>query len=200
MSEKMELDDAMQQFASYLNRQYDSMLSATGKYNSVIIKIKLSEEDCALLLKKLNISDEPKTIDIGNYSFEYIGQYRKEINTSPLLKIGGGIFNFNFYSEIEDLKKYIINNKFKIRTKEIKIKVLDIEKVEGRDASQLKQMDKLSIFKCRINQEDLLTSEHYCDQDGFIYISTDKPAFIYENFGVDNVLCVERIGSTFVIK
>lgn len=200
MSEKIQLEETAREFASYLNRQYDSMLSATGKYNALILKLTLSEEDCNQLLKSLDKLDNPKFIEIGEYSFEYIGQYRKDIKTCPLLKIGGGIFSFNFYGDIDEIKKYIISKPMRVRRKEMKIKVLEVERAEGKDASQLKYMDKLNIFKCKINQEDLLTAEQYCDPDGFIYISTDKPSFIYENFGVDNVLYVERVGSTFIIK
>ena len=200
MDEKIDLDETKRQLASYFNRQYDSMLSATGKYSSLIIKLTLSEDDCAILMKGLEKIEAPKNIEIGEYNFEYIGQYRKEISTSPLLKIGGGIFSFNFYGDIDELKKYITEKTIRIKRKEVKIKVLDVTKSEGKDASQLKYMDKVNIFKCKISQEDLLTADNYCDQDGFIYISTDKPSFIYENFGVDNVLYVERVGTTFIIK
>jgi hypothetical protein len=200
MDYKFELEETMNEFNSYLNRQYDNMLSATGEYTPVILKVTLSEEDCSKLVKGFEKLDPPKKFSIGNYNFEYLGQYRQEITTSPLVRMNGGMFKINFESNTEKLKRYISKNKFRLTKDLLDIKILKLEKVEGRDVSSMKYMDRLNTFKVKINEDKFLTSDTLCDQDGFIYISTNKPSFIYDNFGIDNVLSVERVGSTFIIK
>lgn len=192
---RIKVEEAMREFNGYLTSQYDGMLSILGNYESIFIKIDLKLEDCDLFLKKIEKYKNPKIIRIGQYDFEYIGQYKTDEN-SPILKFNKGLFALNFAANLESLKKYVIDKGFNILSK---FKILNVTIVEGNDNSMLKYASKAKIFKVKINETDSLIKEKYGDEDGFIFVSTNDPSLIYNNFGIDNVISIEKVGSTYII-
>ena len=209
--------DARKGLASYINRQFDTMLSATGKYDPVYFKFNMSVEDGALLLQHLIKLDTPKLIEIGEFSFEYLGQpgvdartafqfhYADTDNTtvaSFLFKIGGAIFAYNFMSSDDNIKNFIVKNDFKVGTDSIKLNVISVDRVSKSIDEVISgwksNLEKTIMFKIKLDEDS--SKKVPCEPDGFVYISTSKPAAIYDNFGVENVLSVEKIGGGFIVK
>mgnify|MGYP001167469463 CR=1 FL=1 len=71
---------------------------------------------------------------------------------------------------------------------------------EGVDKLIKSSIERTTIFRVRVDKLNLTDSNIVTDPDGFIYISTNNPSFIFEKLGTDNVLSIEKISSGYIIK
>ena len=175
----------------------------------------MSADDCSLLLQHLIKLDPPKLIEIGEFSFEYIGQPGVDARTafefhyssietptitSLIFKIGGGIFAYNFDSSDDKIKNFVMSNDFKIGKDICRFKIISIDRIPQIEEviGKKKPSNRTIMFKVKLDEQSLKNTP--CEPDGFVYISTSKPSAIYDTFGVDSVLSVEKIGGGYFIK
>jgi len=204
------ITEARRGFASYINRQFDEFTSK-AKYPAVILKIFMREEDFTLFQKHIEkIKDDPKNIGIGDYVFEYVSTYDEEPISSYYtskfyveLKLGGGIFTYNFKENMESVRDYIFSNDFHFGADVCCFKILSIERTQLEEdiiRNEIKSnTEKTYIFRVKVDPHHTY-KDIKCDQDGIIFIITDNPSTIYSRIRVEDVISIEKISVGYIFK
>jgi hypothetical protein len=72
------------------------------------------------------------------------------------------------------------------------------KKKESDEITKL-NIEKTFIFRVRVDKFGLKNPNIITDADGYMYISTNNPSAIYEMFGAETVLSIEKISSGYII-